>query len=203
MKIGVIVDGQAESQALCYIFKNISIPGLQLINPLYADMQPKASPEQIARAAHGKLCILQEKNVDKIIVLIDNEDRPSCHIEFAKKIKQAFNKLFDIDVYVVVKYKCFENWLISDPVGLSKLKSRILMTQSFMNYILPNKADNVVNPVKLINEVCNKHEYHKRTDAIAFAKIIVPDKMALNSRSFRRFLGEVGHSRYLKQSKRP
>jgi len=203
VKIGVIVDGQAESQALSHLFNNIVISGSQIINPLYADMQPKASPEQIARAAYSRICILQAKCVDKIIVLIDNENRADCHINFSNSIKVAVKNLFNIDVYVIVKYKCFENWLISDPNGLSKLKSRLSITNSFINTVSPNKADAVLNPVVLLNSVCNKLDYHKRIDAIAFTKNIDPDKMALNSRSFRRFLREVGYMKYSRQSKRP
>lgn len=204
MKVGTIVDGQAEVFAVQNLFRNIPIPNVQLLKPLYADMQPRATPHQIARAARGTCTILRAKSVDLIVVLIDHEDRDGCPSVFAGSLRIAFADLGIVGVEVVVKHRKLENWLVGDPDSLqAKMMARMKITSAFKRAVVPNKADRVDDAVALLNSACVKQDYHKRSDAQAIARAISPNVVASNSRSFRRFLRIIGHSSYATQSRLP
>ena len=203
MKVGIVVDGQAESQALKLVLPKIKAPGRQLRGPAYADMQPKASPAQIARAAIGKLQILRAQGAEVFVVLIDCEEAARCAPGFADSIKQAFVDLDWPGVEVVVKRLTFENWLIADLDALKKLPARFKLTRRFKAKVSPNKADNVVDAEAELKALCMGASYHKRDDPVRIAKHQEPRRIAENSRSFRRFLRVVGCRKYVKQSENP
>ena len=77
MKIGMIVDGQAEYRSLAKTFPRIETDD-QLLNPLYADIQPKARPEKLVRAALPSLRLLAKKRAQLILIILDHENRPEC-----------------------------------------------------------------------------------------------------------------------------
>ncbi|MCH8961998.1 MAG: DUF4276 family protein, partial [Bacteroidetes bacterium] len=107
------------------------------------------------------------------------------------------------DVTVVVKNHSFENWLIADVKALRSLRGRFKVTRSFEKKVIPNKADHVADAEGLLNTIAVKRPYHKRRDAVHVTAVQEALEMARNSRSFRRFLRDVGHPQYLSQSKRP
>ncbi len=110
MRIGLVVDGQAEVFAVRELVNQLAIPHVQFLNPIYADMQPKATPHQIARSALNKCQIHLARNVELIVVLIDREDRGDCPSRFAANIRAAFVRLGLASIEVVVKDRKFENW---------------------------------------------------------------------------------------------
>ena len=128
MKIGIVVDGDAESQALKGLTQRLEIKGAQLLNPVYANMQPKSAPGQIAQSAKSRIDILLTRGADLIVVLIDREDRKECPPEFASQLKRAFAKLGYDDIRVVIKNRTFENWLIADVKALKKMSARFKVT---------------------------------------------------------------------------
>ncbi len=203
MKIGIVVDGAAESQALKVLTQRIEIEGVQLLNPAYANMQPKSPPGRIARAAFKKVDILRARGATLIAVLIDREDREECPPEFADQLKRAFAKLGYDDIRVVVKNRTFENWLIADINALKKLSRLFNVTKTFERTVSPNKADNVRDAKALLNKIAIKHGYRKGRDDARITAVQEALNMAKNSRSFRRFLCVVGHPQYLLQSKKP
>jgi len=202
LKIGIVVDGDAESQALKLLTRRIEIEGVQLLNPAYANMQPKSPPGRIARAAVKTVAILRARGATLIVVLIDREDRQECPPEFANQLKRAFAKLGYDDIHVVVKNRTFENWLIADLEALKQLRGRFKVTKTFERTVSPNIADNVVDAEALLNTIVVKQKYHKRRDATRIMAVQEIRNMAKNSRSFRRFLRVVGHPQYLSQSKK-
>ena len=202
MSVGIIVDGSAEAVALVPIIEKLRMTGFSVMNPIYADMQPRSTPKQIVRSTVGKMKILESRNAEKVIVLIDLEERSRCAVNFHSEIEAAFNDMGWSHVLVVVKVVAFENWLISDPDGIKKLNSRFSITKDFIKSVSSNNSDNVDEPVKLLNKICvGKKSYHKRDDARAIANQLDPLRMAKNSRSFRRFLRVIGLPDYLNQSK--
>ena len=204
MKVGIVVEGNAESQALKVLTRRIKIDGVQFLAPAYADMQPKSAPGQIAGKAIKKVKIQRDRGADLIIVLIDREENSQkCPPEFANQIKHAFTKLGYNDIRVVIKNRTFENWLIADVEALKQMPGRFKVTKTFERTVSPNKADNVVDAEELLNKIAIKHRYHKRRDAARITAVQEALNMAKNSRSFRRFLRLVGHPQYLQQSKKP
>ncbi len=203
MKIGIIVDGDAESQALKLLTQRIAISDAQILDPLYANIQPKSAPGQIVKSVKPKLDILIARQVSKIVVLIDREDQPECPSELAQGIENAFRKLGHSNVHVAIKNRRFENWLISDTKVFKKLSARYKTTEAFISTVIPNKADTVENATGLLNKICVGPEYHKRRDAAQITKHQDISEISKNSRSFRRFLRLLGHQDYETQSKKP
>ncbi len=203
MKIGIVVDGDAESQALRLLTERIDIEDVQLLAPAYANMQPKSAPGQIAQSAKSRIDIFLARKADKIVVLIDREDREECPPEFARQLEQAFKRLGYDDIPVVIKNRTFENWLIADIDALKELSGLFSVTRSFERTVSPNKADTVGDAEALLKKIAVKRRFHKRRDANAITAVQEALEMARNSRSFRRFLRVVGHPQYLTQSKKP
>ena len=135
--------------------------------------------------------------------MIDQEDRPECAPEFADRIEQAIRKKGESEIFVAVKEKCLENWLVADPDALAALQARFKVTKAFRQSVANGKADSVRDAVALLDRIAIGPSYHKRHDPPAiFARMNV-DSAARNSRSLRRFLRLMGDKRYKDQSKRP
>lgn len=204
MKIGVVVDGQAESMALRGITGRINTSGKTILAPAYADMQPRSTAQQIARAAQSKVEFLAARGADQILVLIDMEDNPGCPGDYSARLQNGFANL-GLDVIVIAKVRCFENWLIADPAAFKKMKARYKVTRMFERAVAPNKADShsPIHAARLIDSIAVKHKYHKRKDAIAIGAKLDISTAGRNSRSFRRLLRCLGHPDYVAQSRNP
>lgn len=204
MKIGVVVDGDAESQALKLILRKIEIPRRQLLGPAFARMHPDSPVRQIARRAIDQFKVLKSRGAERFIVLIDCETPERCPPEFAGSIARALDAKGWRNVDVVVKRLTFENWLIADVEALKEMKARWKVTKSFQQKVSPNKADNVSDPTAELNKIAKKGlAYRKRKDGLLIAERQQPLRIAANSRSFRRFLRVAGHPDYESQSRKP
>lgn len=201
MKIGIAVDGQAECIAWRVFINKLRQCGHAILDPVYADVQPKATAATIARAAIPKLSLLRQQEACRFILLIDFEDKNGCPSKHSKDIEAAFKSL-SWNVSVVTKVKCFENWLIADIEAIKKLPKRFKVTTSVERTVTPNKADNIANAQEMLSQL-SLGEYHKRKDPVQLAKHLDPLRMAANSRSFRRLLRLIGHSAYSSQSRLP
>lgn len=204
MRVGVLVDGDAESQALRNLTRRITIPGVQVTDPIYAPMQPTATPERIVADAKERLeTLMAVRRVDKILVLIDHEHRTECPGDRAEALCKYFHAAGYPLVSVVVKNRKLENWLVSDTSVFRRARGRYKLTTSFVNSVEPNKADNVVDAEALLNSIVIGCAYHKRKDAAQITALQNPATVALHSRSFRRLLRLLGQSSYQTQSRRP
>lgn len=208
MKIGIIVDGQAEYHSLPLLLEKVNLGAqIQIVRPVYCDMQPHASPAQIAYAATKKISILRSKGVSHVIVLLDKETRPDCTVELVGAIEQTImSNLAGTDetftVRVVLKITTYENWLVADPNALKQLRGIFQYPERIRREVEPNKADNV--DALLLLKTC---AVDKSFDKVRCGKAICNQMdlvvAAQNSRSFRRFLRVLGHGLYCAQSKRP
>jgi hypothetical protein len=200
----MIVEGEGELDALKILASKIGSKYKLVPTPLRADMQPKASANVIARSAATVVRFHHRHGVQRIVVLIDREDH-DCAVDLGKQIKKAFEELYadlKISFSVVVKDSKVENWLIADPEGLKKMKSHFDITTGFVRSV-SGKADNVRDAHAMLKAACRKgQEYRKGTDPESICKHVDPLRAAKNSRSFRKFLRELGEPTYAKQSKR-
>lgn len=204
MRVGLIVDGQGEPAYFCHLIPKIrGISCSVLPKVLYADMQPRATPLQIARAATGAVKVLSTR-VDMIVVLIDSEGQ-ACPGQFAQQIRAAFQHIHGNQVVfeAVVKHHAIENWLLSDPDAFMAMRARFQLVPGVANCVLNNKADHNSNPTRLLDKMARKTEYHKKNDPPRIASHQDPGRMAMNSRSFRRFLRVLQHQNFLLQSREP
>jgi hypothetical protein len=199
MKIGLLVDGRAEYQGLPHLLERLRTEHTILQQPLLCDIQPFASPMQMALAASKKFPILLHKEVDSIIILVDKETRPDCTVELAKDIeREAARRLAKLNpgiwLHVVLKVTTFENWLVADPQALRELSGLFSQTERIERQVSANRADSV-NALELLKGCSRQKSYDKIEGAVAICKKLDPERAAASSRSFRKLLKTLGHSR--------
>jgi hypothetical protein len=188
MKIGVLVDGRAEYYALPHLLPRLGSPH-QLLTPLVCDIQPFASPAQMALAASKKFPILLSKGVDSIVVLIDKETRLDCTGELVQAIEREMRARLDskdVRLSVVLKVSKFENWTASDPDALRALPRMFENVERIEKQVAPNRAD-AVDALGLLKS-CARKGYDKVRGGVAICEKLDPVRAAANSRSFRKLL---------------
>lgn len=196
MKIGLLVDGRAEYQALGLLVSRLSTAHTVLHQPLLCDIQPFASPQQMALAASKKFPILLAKGVDSIVILIDKETRQDCTVELVRATERdAAARLAKLApearLQVVLKVSMFENWLVADPQALRELPGLFEQVDRIERQIAPNRADSV-NALELLKGCAKHRSYDKVAGAMAICKKLDPKRAAANSRSFRKLLKVLG-----------
>jgi len=186
------------------LLENIVSPHT-LLTPLYADIQPMAPLGRIAGAIESRLPILRGRKAEGIVILLDRETRGECPGELANalvnKLHAACNGIGVQHISVVVKNTCFENWLVSDPGAIGQLKARFRNAESVKRAVA-GKAD-TVDACTLLKRAAIGDAYDKVADAVRILSKAEPLEMAVNSRSFRRFLRTVDHPQYVAQSRLP
>ncbi len=196
MKIGLLVDGRAEYQALPHLLERLRTEHTILQRPLFCDIQPHASPAQMALAASKKFPILLDQGADIIVILIDKETRQDCTVELVQAVeREASERLRKLDtearVRVVLKVSCFENWLASDPQALRDLPGLFEKVERIERRVAPNRADSV-NALELLKGCWRQRSYDKPRSAVAICKKLDPQRAAANSRSLRKLLKTLG-----------
>lgn len=204
MRVGIIVDGQSEVSALPKLKPQLEqASGNTIIGPIRAQIHPKASVVVIARVAVESIAILRaQRGAEKIVVLIDREDRQACPGDFAKRVLERILPSVAIPVDIVIKDRKFENWLVADVDAMLDMSARFSLSRGAVNSIRPNKADNT-DAEALIRAAAIRGSYHKVKDAGRILGQADVSNMATNSRSFRKFLRCVGHPAYATQSRAP
>jgi hypothetical protein len=199
VKIGILVDGQAEFQGLRHLLSRLGSPH-QILSPLYCDIQPLASPAQMALAASKKFQVLLVKGVEAIVVLIDKETRQECTGDLVRQIeREARARLSDlapeVHLRVVLKVTKLENWLVADPGALRDVPGLIENPERIEKQVSRGRAD-AVDALGLLKGCWRKRSFNKPECAIAICQKIDPARAAANSRSFRKLLKTLGHPDY-------
>ncbi len=195
MKIGLLVDGRAEYEALPHLLPRLGSPHV-LLNPLLCDIQPYSSPGQIALAASKRFAILLPKGVTLIVILLDKERRQECTGDLVQAIeREARARLAAlksaVDVRVVFKVPMFENWFVADPEALRGIAGRFEKVERIAKQVTPGRAD-AVDALGLLKACSKDRTFDKPRDAAAICKVLDPERAAANSRSFRKMLKELG-----------
>lgn len=190
MKIGVLVDGTAEASALQLLLSKICYGGRTFIKPLYADMQPLAPPAQIYRAAAQKLPLLKSRGAERTIVLLDREGISACPGDRAAAVRAEFVKHDEMDVSVVIKNRCFENWLIADPDGIRKAGAKRFNVSERIESRIRSAGADQLSAIAVLAGMVNG-DYCKRLDPAQICAVACTKTMQDNSRSFRKFVKEI------------
>lgn len=202
MRIGFVVDGKSEYRSLAKLFPQLScLTGNTFLRVVRADIQPTAPFGAMARACKPRLVELEGRRADRIIILVDREQRVECPGEFAVALGRSAQTMVDTKVGVVVKNRCFENWLIADLDALGCQPGRFRVSASMKRRVTPNKADLIDALPEIKAAVLG--DYDKVADSERILANADVSRCALHSRSFRRFLRLVGVPAYRDQSARP
>lgn len=197
MKIGLLVDGEAEYHGLPHLLSRLESSHVILNQPLRCDIQPYAkTPDQIALAASKRFPILLSRGITLIVILLDKERRQECTGELALAIERAARSRLaalksDAAVRVVFKVPMFENWFVADPEALRKMTGRFEKVEKIANQATPNRAD-AVDALGLLKTCSKDRTFDKVRDGVAICKVLDPARAAGNSRSFRKLLKELG-----------
>ncbi|MGW0757774.1 DUF4276 family protein [Streptomyces sp. NPDC002814] len=203
-KIGVVSEGESEVRGLPILYPQLEKRvGVQLLRPIRAAVDPLAPVAVIARGARTAIQLSRARGAHLVVVLIDREMSEVSAAERAAEIESRLRRDVDDNVRVVIKDRCFENWLIASPEGFQRQKSRYAHPDKIAKAVCPDKADRVPDPCRLINSAMSKGQYDKTGDAPKILKLSNLDSLAANSRSFRRFLAVLGDPAYAAGSKRP
>lgn len=208
MKVGFIVDGDAEFASLPHLLRRIDSKHEILPGVLKAAVHPLGGPGKIARAVMPRVRILvANRGVRQVVIILDREQQTGCCGVVAKEIAQAVSRMCEseglrVEVSVVLKDRTYENWLLSDPDALRASTGRFRVSAAFAKKVQPNKAD-TVDAGKLIKTAVVKGSYDKVEDGVRIMKAADPSGMGANSRSFRRLLRVAGDRAYSRQSKLP
>lgn len=204
MKLGVVVEGHSEYKALPEICPQLrEACGASTVKLLRADYDPLAPPARIVKACESRIIQLAERDCRAAVVLVDREGRTERCAEIAKGLEQAFSSNdFSIPVHVVVKDKCFENWLVADLAALRQLRKRFQVSKGMAQKVEPNRADRA-DALDLLKRAAKGSSYGKVDDAKRILEKASVDRIALHSRSFRCFLGRLGDPRFSSGSCQP
>ncbi len=202
MRIGIVVDGVSEYESLPHILRRLADEsGHVYPKVIKADIQPLAPFPVIARACCSAIGVFEGRGFDRIIILLDRKTRPDCPGEIARVLCSLLAGKASFPITVVVKDRCFENWLVADLDALAGQPRRFHLTSGRRRSVDPNKADSVDAAALMRAVVVGR--YDKVEDSKRVLSRAMPDRMARNSRSFRKFMRELEHPTYRHQSAVP
>ena len=204
----MLVEGDGEYHALPYLVSRIHTEHEILQRPLRSPIHPLSAVGSIARAAVPSARILIGRGADRVVLLLDHEDRPACPGVFAEGLATNLRRLLApshprTEVAVVVKVQAFENWLIADGGAVLQLTGLFPRSRGLAGHVSANWADHL-NALDLLEHCSHPNRgYDKIKGALRICQVMDPAGAARNSRSFRRFLRVLGHPLYRNQSRLP
>jgi hypothetical protein len=201
MNVHLIVDGQSEFASLPALFDELHTLTGDRYRVVAFDIQPMAHSGTILRQCTAAVKQSLARGADRVVILIDREDRPDCPGLLATEVGAKLAALSD-NIEIVIKNRAYENWVIADIDALRKLPRMFSVSKATARAVQPNKADSVAAG-RLLERARDGRHYDKVQDSrkvLAKARV---ENIAEHSRSFRRFLRCIGCPIYLDQSIAP
>lgn len=208
MRIGLIVDGEAEFFSLPALMQRVDTPHEVRGRVVHAHIHPLGGiPKLVHRLIVPVKALVEQRRADKVVVLLDREQRRRCCGDIAHELKGALERecarqAIGVLIEVVLKDRTFENWLVADPEALRKSPKRFDVKSSFVKQVEPDRAD-AADGLKLLKAATRKGGYDKVADGRLILSVADPLRIGANSRSFRRFLRVIGAPQYEARSRRP
>jgi hypothetical protein len=204
VRISFVVDGQTEYHYLLGLLRQSGTSNKLIGPPVLCEMQPYAPVKHIAYRIAKKMPIALQKRPNLVVVTIDLENREDCPASFASalgtEILKRLPSYTNFGISIVIKVRTFENWLVADLAAIKRLKL-FTVSRAIQRAVTPNKADHV-DALKLLKQM-SKASYDKLSDGKSICRHVSFERIAKNSRSFRRCLRIIGEPKYRNQSKNP
>ncbi|MEV8179010.1 DUF4276 family protein [Cellulosimicrobium funkei] len=201
----VATEGASEFVSLPEILKGVRIEGLRpVVQVIRVPCQPDGAARLIARAAEPSLKIAIAKRCDAYVLVLDREQRTERAGAIAATIKSEVERLgrWPFDVFVVMKDRAFENWLVADLNALRSQRARFTVTSAMARRVEPDKADRAP-AIEMLEAASNGKSYDKKGDGLNIARRMDVEAAARHSRSFRHLLHVLQHDSYAAQCKQP
>ncbi|MDQ3411518.1 MAG: DUF4276 family protein [Chloroflexota bacterium] len=205
MKVGFIVDGKSEFEALPKLMPLLStIDQFRPMRPVLATVSADAPIDTISFVVAEIIGTLANRNPDRVVVLWNREQRPECPGVLAQARWHGISRQSQgaHSLSVVGNDRMFENWLVAALPTLSHPSARFRLSKSDERLIVSDMADHT-DALSLLKRSTAGREYDKVADSKRILAAANVDEIAANSRSFRRFLRCLGHPDYLHQSRSP
>jgi hypothetical protein len=203
-KIGIVTEGDSEVRSLSLLYDQLRKSGCgQLMKPLRASVDPKAPTPVIAKGMSERIRLAIANGATSVVVLLDFEDLQVCAITRVRELERFFQDAYSVNVFVVMKMRKYENWLIAAPSALESQPARFPDAALVRAASCPNKADGVVDAEETLKRATTRRGYDKIKDSSRILEKADIGEMAANSRSFRRFLAVLNHPSYREGSGRP
>ena len=193
--IALVVEGEAEYGALPILVRNA---GGRAVNPIIFRGQFVSAIDRLAvERIAPRVRLAMHKNVAKVVVVLDREQRSECAPEVAsivaEAVRQSLRDKYSYDgtppVVVVCADLSMENWLLADAEGLAAC--RLLSRQPSVGSRTNVDGRDALRALK--NACRPGRSYQKRRDAPILAeRVRVTDaSVRQRSRSLRKFLKEA------------
>lgn len=205
MRVAILTEGDSEYGAIPLLFEQLrQVTGNEFVQVMRIAVQPDGPPEKIARECEVAFKVCAVKKVSRVIVVLDREQRTESPGEIAAAIERAISDRCnpDFEVFVVMKDRAFENWVIADLDAIRAQPRRFNLTPRVTNAVAPNRADRA-DALGLLRASTIGRSYDKRDDSKRTFSRAQISRIAANSRSFRHFLHKAGDGTYAAQCKQP
>ncbi|MEV6368739.1 DUF4276 family protein [Micromonospora musae] len=199
MKVFVITEGVSEYRGLPKLSSQIQASCRHTLKVLKTNVPSDVPISKIVRRSISNVLLAFAENADLVVLLLDREEQDSCCGKVAESIRQELARSvgdqYSDKIYVVLKDRKFENWLVADLDALKAQPARFKVTPSVVKKVAPNKAD-TIDAEKLIKSIVIGGNYEKVADSGRICERLNLEQAAVNSRSFRHFLHVIGHPAY-------
>ena len=202
MRVGLIVDGEAEFASIRRPLDRAQIAGLTIVGPALTKITPLAPAPAFAAECKKQIRVIESRQADRIVVVLDREQRQTCCGAIAEEYLGHLQKCTSTEIMVVIKNSMYENWLVADLDALGGLRARFDTTNALRRRIAPNKADSI-DALASLKSAAIGRQYAKVEDSKRIMDRAEALKIGANSRSFRRLLRCLDHPTYHDQSKKP
>ncbi|NQX33589.1 DUF4276 family protein [Herbiconiux sp. VKM Ac-2851] len=204
MRVAIVTEGRSEVGSIPKIIPQLRTrTGNVVLAPIYAPIPPEASVAVMVRACVKAVRIVQSKNADLVVIVLDREGRQTRPGQLAGDIEAGIRQeISSPSVRVVLKDQMFENWLVADLKALSSQRARFEVTPAMERLVQPDKADHT-KAINILNRAVKDGQYEKTTDSKRILEKFDVGRAALHSRSFRHFLHVLGDSEFQHQCRQP
>jgi hypothetical protein len=186
--IGVVTEDKGAIPALPELFVQLRrlCGNAQILNPFFADVDPKCPVPRLCAGLAPRVKQPFARGASFVLVLLDLEDLDICPGARAIQIQNGLKQHVDGNVRVVLKRRCFENWLIAD---LDAIRSQVKLFPAAQRISYPPGQADEVDALQAVKDAAGRRSAYSKTyhPRRILAKASV-ETMAANSRSFSKFV---------------
>lgn len=190
--LGLVVEGESEYYGLPHFLQRLGIR--HTVPAVFRGQSGTMGAEGVARRAIPYIKAQLNKQVRKVLVVIDREDRSECSGQLAAGVNFQISRMLtaeriEASIVVVCANTKFENWLIADPQGLAGHK----LVLPSLRQRKPLNVDGKDGEAELRRCFVKGKHYTKGTLTGQLAALVrLEDKrVQARSRSLRKLIKEV------------
>jgi len=204
VNIAIITEGVSEYRSIPLLYPQLNRrSGNRIVATMRVNVSPLAPDKVIAHKCAPLLVAAKAKSAERVVVLLDREQRDECAGDIASSLEFAISARSPGPIIcVVLKDRTYENWLLADVDALAAQPGRFRLTQGLVKAVQPDRADSCTG-IQLLGKAAIKVPYSKVEDSVRICRKMDLGRASQHSRSLRRFLRIIDDAAYLEQSRLP